>query len=146
MEYGRGGRKESDDLMLQLDSIIPGVLEPLGTCLHLSLSICTLSFICRKHFPSTSTISASSVTNSSPPSHPGHSIQVTLSLSSFSLQTSRTRRAPLPPLSALSPPATWVAALGQGAPGEACLPLPLYTHLMRNHPDQVLKMISTPSP
>ena len=39
LEYGRGGRKESDDLMLQLDSIIPGVLEPLGTCLHLSLSI-----------------------------------------------------------------------------------------------------------
>ena len=30
LEYGRGGRKESDDLMLQLDSIIPGVLEPFG--------------------------------------------------------------------------------------------------------------------
>ena len=41
LEYGRGGRKESDDLMLQLDSIIPGVLEPLGTGLHLTLSICT---------------------------------------------------------------------------------------------------------
>ena len=34
LEYGRGGRKESDDLMLQLDSIIPGVLEPLGINLH----------------------------------------------------------------------------------------------------------------
>ena len=34
LEYGRGGRKESDDLMLQLDSIIPGVLEPLGINLY----------------------------------------------------------------------------------------------------------------
>ena len=45
LEYGRGGRKESDDLMLQLDSIIPGVLEPLGIGLRtISVTLVTYCF------------------------------------------------------------------------------------------------------
>ena len=74
LEFGRGGRKESDDLMLQLDSIIPGVLEPLGIGLR-TYYFRNIGNV----FSSTSAPSASSITIKSPSIHSRHSLQVVLS-------------------------------------------------------------------
>ena len=123
--------------MAQLDSIMPGVLEPIGNRWQE-----TLFHIC---LPSSPPL----------PGPPHQAAFQTSGYSPYSLQVRNDSliffllpnfsRTPLPPPSTVSPllpPDSWVSAMGKVVLGDLCLPTALYCSLLKTKTQQVVTVIN----